>query len=198
MPPVMKFWLCPWMCTSYISSISSSLLSCNFYSFGPKFLNFRDGRYMDARIKHADWGFVLLLRLIHAFWLQQPLPLVFFPAKGEVVPEPLGVVLIFASWNFPICESNRFLICSDIVLLQRSLCYNSMFSTSTIICHSKVHINIMQLFFSLSHLSVVICSFVFPNYKHDSYARYTGYTVCVFPVFFKPKCLCIIFLHLQH
>ncbi|GMY12161.1 aldehyde dehydrogenase family 3 member F1-like [Fagus crenata] len=32
----------------------------------------------------------------------QPLPLVFFPAKGEVVPEPLGVVLIFASWNFPI------------------------------------------------------------------------------------------------
>ncbi len=109
-----------------------AILFCNFYSFGPKFLNFRDGTYMDARIKHADWGCVLLLRLIYAFWLQQPLPLVFFPAKGEVVPEPLGVVLIFASWNFPICESNRFLICSDIVLLQRSLCYNSMFSTSTI------------------------------------------------------------------
>ncbi|XP_062143551.1 aldehyde dehydrogenase family 3 member F1-like [Alnus glutinosa] len=29
------------------------------------------------------------------------LPLVFFPAKGEVLPEPLGVVLILGSWNFP-------------------------------------------------------------------------------------------------
>ncbi|XP_059439079.1 aldehyde dehydrogenase family 3 member F1 [Corylus avellana] len=29
------------------------------------------------------------------------LPLLFFPAKGEVLPEPLGVVLIFGSWNFP-------------------------------------------------------------------------------------------------
>ncbi|XVF15848.1 hypothetical protein REPUB_Repub09cG0191600 [Reevesia pubescens] len=30
------------------------------------------------------------------------LPLGFFPAKGEVLSEPLGVVLIFSSWNFPI------------------------------------------------------------------------------------------------
>ncbi|OIT37781.1 PREDICTED: aldehyde dehydrogenase family 3 member F1 [Nicotiana attenuata] len=30
------------------------------------------------------------------------IPLVFFPARGAVVSEPLGVVLIFASWNFPI------------------------------------------------------------------------------------------------
>ncbi|KAE9614604.1 putative aldehyde dehydrogenase (NAD(+)) [Lupinus albus] len=30
------------------------------------------------------------------------IPLVFFPAKGEVLSEPLGVVLIFSSWNFPI------------------------------------------------------------------------------------------------
>ncbi|XWS45499.1 hypothetical protein CRYUN_Cryun15aG0141500 [Craigia yunnanensis] len=30
------------------------------------------------------------------------LPLLFFPAKAEVLPEPLGVVLIFSSWNFPI------------------------------------------------------------------------------------------------
>ncbi|XVE87379.1 hypothetical protein DITRI_Ditri18aG0112600 [Diplodiscus trichospermus] len=30
------------------------------------------------------------------------LPLLFFPAKGDVLPEPLGVVLIFSSWNFPI------------------------------------------------------------------------------------------------
>ncbi|GMI86382.1 aldehyde dehydrogenase 3F1 [Hibiscus trionum] len=29
-------------------------------------------------------------------------PLLFFPAKAEVMPEPLGVVLIFSSWNFPI------------------------------------------------------------------------------------------------
>ncbi|KAF6160069.1 hypothetical protein GIB67_025732 [Kingdonia uniflora] len=30
------------------------------------------------------------------------LPLVFFPATGEVLPEPLGVVLIPSSWNYPI------------------------------------------------------------------------------------------------
>ncbi|XP_031400865.1 aldehyde dehydrogenase family 3 member F1 isoform X2 [Punica granatum] len=30
------------------------------------------------------------------------LPLLFFPASGEVLPEPLGTVLIFSSWNFPI------------------------------------------------------------------------------------------------
>ncbi|KAF6175574.1 hypothetical protein GIB67_005066 [Kingdonia uniflora] len=30
------------------------------------------------------------------------LPLVFFPAVGEVLPEPLGVVLILSSWNYPI------------------------------------------------------------------------------------------------
>uniref|UniRef100_A0A2P2JLP3 Aldehyde dehydrogenase n=1 Tax=Rhizophora mucronata TaxID=61149 RepID=A0A2P2JLP3_RHIMU len=30
------------------------------------------------------------------------LPLLFFPATGEVIPEPFGVVLIMASWNFPI------------------------------------------------------------------------------------------------
>ncbi|XP_020592571.1 aldehyde dehydrogenase family 3 member F1-like [Phalaenopsis equestris] len=29
-------------------------------------------------------------------------PLIGFPTTSEVVPEPLGVVLIFASWNFPI------------------------------------------------------------------------------------------------
>ncbi|KAF5463049.1 hypothetical protein F2P56_018998 [Juglans regia] len=30
------------------------------------------------------------------------IPLLFFPAKGEVLPEPLGVVLVLSSWNFPI------------------------------------------------------------------------------------------------
>ncbi|KAL5063714.1 hypothetical protein RYX36_025451 [Vicia faba] len=30
------------------------------------------------------------------------MPLLFFPSKGELLPEPLGVVLIFSSWNFPI------------------------------------------------------------------------------------------------
>ncbi|KAL6993482.1 Aldehyde dehydrogenase 3 member F1 [Sarracenia purpurea var. burkii] len=30
------------------------------------------------------------------------IPLLFFPSKGEVLPEPLGLVLIFGSWNFPI------------------------------------------------------------------------------------------------
>ncbi|KAJ4714276.1 Aldehyde dehydrogenase [Melia azedarach] len=30
------------------------------------------------------------------------IPLLFFPASGEVVSEPLGVVLILSTWNFPI------------------------------------------------------------------------------------------------
>ncbi|KAG5534608.1 hypothetical protein RHGRI_022659 [Rhododendron griersonianum] len=30
------------------------------------------------------------------------IPLLFFPASGEVLPEPLGLALIFVSWNFPI------------------------------------------------------------------------------------------------
>lgn len=30
------------------------------------------------------------------------LPLLFFPSRAEVLPEPLGIVLIFVSWNFPI------------------------------------------------------------------------------------------------
>uniref|UniRef100_A0A7N0UGD5 Aldehyde dehydrogenase n=1 Tax=Kalanchoe fedtschenkoi TaxID=63787 RepID=A0A7N0UGD5_KALFE len=29
------------------------------------------------------------------------IPLIFFPAKARVVPEPLGLVLIISSWNFP-------------------------------------------------------------------------------------------------
>ncbi|XP_022638457.1 aldehyde dehydrogenase family 3 member F1, partial [Vigna radiata var. radiata] len=33
------------------------------------------------------------------------IPLLFFPAKGEVFSEPFGVVLIFSSWNFPIMLS---------------------------------------------------------------------------------------------
>ncbi|KDP32663.1 hypothetical protein JCGZ_13661 [Jatropha curcas] len=30
------------------------------------------------------------------------IPLLMFPASGQVIPEPFGVVLIFGSWNFPI------------------------------------------------------------------------------------------------
>ncbi|KAL6518474.1 hypothetical protein OROGR_018976 [Orobanche gracilis] len=31
-----------------------------------------------------------------------PLPLLLFPSRAQVLPEPLGTVLIFGSWNFPI------------------------------------------------------------------------------------------------
>ncbi|XP_077220114.1 aldehyde dehydrogenase family 3 member F1-like isoform X2 [Tasmannia lanceolata] len=30
------------------------------------------------------------------------MPLMAFPTTGEIVPEPLGLVLIFSSWNFPV------------------------------------------------------------------------------------------------
>ncbi|MED6194073.1 hypothetical protein PIB30_025148 [Stylosanthes scabra] len=39
---------------------------------------------------------------VEAYRDESNIPLLFFPAKGEVVSEPLGVVLIFSSWNFPI------------------------------------------------------------------------------------------------
>ncbi|RYR79997.1 hypothetical protein Ahy_A01g004784 isoform A [Arachis hypogaea] len=39
---------------------------------------------------------------VEAFRDESDIPLLFFPAKGEVLAEPLGVVLIFSSWNFPI------------------------------------------------------------------------------------------------
>jgi aldehyde dehydrogenase (NAD+) len=29
-------------------------------------------------------------------------PLVAFPASGQIVPEPLGVILIFSCWNVPL------------------------------------------------------------------------------------------------
>ncbi|VFQ75214.1 unnamed protein product [Cuscuta campestris] len=34
--------------------------------------------------------------------IKAKLPLAAFPVKAEIIPEPLGVVLIFSSWNFPI------------------------------------------------------------------------------------------------
>ncbi|KAK3026524.1 hypothetical protein RJ639_041821 [Escallonia herrerae] len=36
---------------------------------------------------------------------QGRIPLLFFPVRGQVLPEPLGLVLIFSSWNFPISLS---------------------------------------------------------------------------------------------
>ncbi|KAG4939229.1 hypothetical protein JHK82_044954 [Glycine max] len=39
---------------------------------------------------------------VEAYRDESDIPFLFFPAKGEVLSEPLGVVLIFSSWNFPI------------------------------------------------------------------------------------------------
>lgn len=41
---------------------------------------------------------------------QGRLPWAFFPSKAEVLPEPLGLVLIIGSWNFPICKFSYILI----------------------------------------------------------------------------------------
>lgn len=41
---------------------------------------------------------------------QGRLPLVLFPSKAEVLPEPLGLVLVFGTWTFPICKFNYMLI----------------------------------------------------------------------------------------
>ncbi|KAL8473795.1 hypothetical protein ACS0TY_030595 [Phlomoides rotata] len=37
-----------------------------------------------------------------AYPVQGKLPLLFFPSRAQLLPEPLGTVLIFGSWNFPI------------------------------------------------------------------------------------------------
>ncbi|XP_028547636.1 aldehyde dehydrogenase family 3 member F1 isoform X2 [Dendrobium catenatum] len=56
--------------------------------------------------KEADIFNALKLDLgkhrIEAYRDEVDVPLVCFPATGEIVAEPLGVVLIFSSWNFPI------------------------------------------------------------------------------------------------
>jgi hypothetical protein len=38
--------------------------------------------------------------------MQVKLPLIFQPSACEIVAEPLGVVLIFSTWNFPISKNS--------------------------------------------------------------------------------------------
>lgn len=38
---------------------------------------------------------------------QAKLPIAAFPAKAEIIPEPLGAVLIFSSWNLPIGDDQQ-------------------------------------------------------------------------------------------
>jgi len=37
------------------------------------------------------------------FSLQAKTSLLTFPSSAEIVPEPLGVVLIISAWNYPFC-----------------------------------------------------------------------------------------------
>ncbi|XP_042507669.1 aldehyde dehydrogenase family 3 member F1-like [Macadamia integrifolia] len=41
---------------------------------------------------------------------KRQLPLAFFPARAQVLPEPLGLILIFSAWNFPLALSLEPLI----------------------------------------------------------------------------------------
>lgn len=75
---------------------------------------------------------------------QGDLPLVFFPAKGEVLPEPLGVVLIFGSWNFPFGESNHLLSCSDVVLLHSQV-IGSRITLLEFICYLLTYLKSLSL-----------------------------------------------------
>lgn len=63
--------------------------------------------------------------------MQVGVPLMAFPTTAQLVPEPLGVVLILASWNFPIgalhvvLSSPCFLLCQSVLLLccaQQQVC----------------------------------------------------------------------------
>ncbi|XP_019055023.1 PREDICTED: aldehyde dehydrogenase family 3 member F1-like isoform X2 [Nelumbo nucifera] len=58
----------------------------------------RDNEEQIFQVVHEDLG----KHPVEAFRDESPLPLAFFPATAELLPEPLGVVLIFSCWNFPI------------------------------------------------------------------------------------------------
>lgn len=48
---------------------------------------------------------ILIVKIIlieySLFDMQVNLPLIAFPATAELIPEPLGLVYIISSWNFP-------------------------------------------------------------------------------------------------
>lgn len=65
----------------------------------------------DEIVYLSFWGYCSVVHGGCLIWLfeQNNLPLLFFPAKGGVIPEPFGTVLIISSWNFPFCKFTPFL-----------------------------------------------------------------------------------------
>jgi hypothetical protein len=58
--------------------------------------------------QHAGCVDVYVVSSIYVF-LQVGIPLPLLPGSGEVVAEPLGVVLVFSTWNFPLGKSSSVL-----------------------------------------------------------------------------------------
>jgi acyl-CoA reductase-like NAD-dependent aldehyde dehydrogenase len=56
---------------------------------------------LDSLFPHSD-SLCIYCSLTSEMLPQVWAPLVAFPADAQVVPEPLGVVLIFSCWNFPL------------------------------------------------------------------------------------------------
>jgi hypothetical protein len=50
-------------------------------------------------------NFLFLFMVLHV-----PVPPMALPGTAFVVPEPLGVALVIAPWNFPVCKSKVCLL----------------------------------------------------------------------------------------
>lgn len=90
--------------------------------------------------------------------MQLSLPLVAFPTVAEIVPEPLGVVLVFSSWNFPlgnVAQLGKYYLYSTKINRDLIKKENIIFFC----CQKHSHANMPSIFFLLSFL----CFFLFPE-----------------------------------
>lgn len=42
---------------------------------------------------------------LYYFIVQVPSAITTFPSTAQILPEPLGVVLVISAWNYPFCKS---------------------------------------------------------------------------------------------
>lgn len=101
-----------------------------------------------------------------------------FPTTGEVLPEPLGLVLVFSCWNFPICEYNY------------SFCRS--FHFSTIISHIIIFIITWENTFWLKE-EIVISNYIYYNYSfcrtsHVYWLKLINYNLLLFKLMLLKEC----------
>lgn len=91
--------------------------------------------------------------------MQLSLPLVAFPTIAEIVPEPLGVVLVLSSWNFPlgnVAQLGKYYLYStkinrDLIKKENIIFFFLLLLLETLSCQYVIHFIsiIFTLFFFL-------------------------------------------------